>query len=266
MLCAYCLTSFWFPGCRLTLPCNFDDEDFGIIDLTNTLLLSRDMDGYLWTEAMLCPICSGSTVWLLRSDGIGQDLGLTPRPDDTAYRIGLAFPQGGFRWFVPPHGTPPELKRLYMEAQENVMDNSSASVILIRKLLEHVLRKKGYMGRSDRLYGAIERLIDNPDFDPHCDLPSVRVQGTPHPLHALRELGNRAAHSTDGEDVEKFSATTVEESAWCLNTMHKLLMICFEEPDEIQKARREYEKKVRDARREFSRAIRSFDDEKEHTQ
>ncbi len=134
---------------------------------------------------LVCVECETSVIAMIFEGPRGPELAMFPNKEG-----GLATKH-----------TPKEVGYYLDQAwRSQCVGANSAAVVMYRSALEHLLREQGYS--RGNLYDRIEKVGEDAD----AGKGPGWVRRTPHELlHALRELGNGAVHTNDG-DISKQAA------------------------------------------------------------
>jgi Domain of unknown function (DUF4145) len=147
----------------------------------------------------------------------------------------IAYPQRSSSRPVPSE-VPDPYKQDFNEAVAVLNLSPKASAALSRRNLQAILRDKAGANKKD-LFNQIEEVIAT------GKLPSHISEG----LHAVRQIGNIAAHSiksvTTGEIVE----VEIGEADWNLDIIESLFDFYFVQPAIVAKRKAEINKKLKDA-------------------
>ncbi len=115
-------------------------------------------------------------------------------------------------------------------------DSPKASAALSRRCLQAILREKLGATKKD-LYDQIEEVIGRGKLPGHID------EG----LHAVRNIGNIAAHSMKSTTTGAIVDVAPGEAEWNLDVLEMLFDFCFVQPAIAAKRKAELNKKLKDA-------------------
>lgn len=124
----------------------------------------------------------------------------------------------------------------YREACIVSGDSPKASAALSRRCLQNLLREKAGIKKGD-LNNEIDQVIDS------RQLGSVLADS----LHAVRVIGNFAAHPMKSTNTGEIIDVEPGEAEWLLDTLEKLFDFYFIEPDRVAKRRQEVNAKLQEA-------------------
>jgi hypothetical protein len=114
-------------------------------------------------------------------------------------------------------------------------DSAKASATLSRRCLQAILKDKLGATKKD-LYDQIDEVIAP------GKLPSHIVDG----LHAVRNIGNIAAHSMKSTTTGAIVDVAPGEAEWNLDVLESLFDICFVAPAADAKRKADLNKKLKD--------------------
>ncbi len=147
----------------------------------------------------------------------------------------LVFPRGALQRPVPAQ-VPDPFRQDFIEACEVLSLSPKASAALSRRNLQTIIHDKAGIKEKD-LNAEIQVLIDSGKIPTHIS------EG----LHAVRQIGNFAAHpiksTSTGEIVEVESG----EAEWNLDVLESLFDFYFVQPDIAAKRKAELNKKLKEA-------------------
>jgi len=146
----------------------------------------------------------------------------------------LAYPKGAARP-VPPEVTDP-YKQDFVEACVVLPDSEKASAALARRCLQSILRDQARTTKRD-LVDQIDEVINS------GKLPSHITDG----LHAVRNIGNFAAHPIKSTSTGTIVDIEPGEAEWTLGVIESLLDFYFVQPALTAKRKAELNKKLKDA-------------------
>jgi len=114
---------------------------------------------------------------------------------------------------------PEQYASLAREAGLILADSPRASAVLSRRCLQQLLRNEA-KAPPGTLFSEIEWALAN------ADLPSRAKRS----LHALREIGNMAAHPNTGPDSDDYLEVELGEADWTLDVLDDLFDCYFVGP------------------------------------
>jgi hypothetical protein len=136
---------------------------------------------------------------------------------------------------VPPEVVDP-YKQDFVEACKVLQDSPKASAALSRRCLQAILRDKAALKSKD-LYDQIEEVIDS------GKLPTHISEG----LHAVRVIGNFAAHPLKSTVSGAIVDVEAGEAEWNLDVLELLFDFYFIQPAVSAKRKAELNKKLKQA-------------------
>jgi len=175
---------------------------------------------------MTCPECSRA---IIRIAKYPESL---PNYLEDTY---AAYPQGILFRPVAPEVTDP-YRQDFIEACEVLALSPKASAALSRRNLQAILRDKAGTTQKD-LYDQIEEVIAS------SRLPSHIADD----LHAVRNIGNFAAHEIKSKVTGAIVDVEAGEAEWNLDVLESLFDFYFVEPTKAAKRRADLNKKLREA-------------------
>ena len=204
MKCPHCLTSF------------HSNPD--------TSRLGSDEDGTWNVSYELCPECNRLIVKLvlLRSNY------------HPAYI--LVRPKGFSRSPLPSEVDDIQVVEDYSEAALVLNDSPKASAALSRRCLQHILREKGGVTKSDLSSEIIEIISSG-------NLPSVIAEN----LDAIRNIGNFAAHPIKCTSTGEIVDVEPNEAEWNLEVLEQLVDFYYVRPAIAKKKRDDLNEKLASA-------------------
>jgi hypothetical protein len=188
-----------------------------------------------WTSSFQrCPECHQSIIYLRRAD-------VMPSPGNpSAPRI--VIPREEFMAYPksPSRPIPQEVITPYRddfsEACKVLADSPKASAALSRRCLQAILRDKASTTSND-LYDQIEEVITA------GKLPTHITDG----LHAVRNIGNIAAHSMKSKTTGAILDVEPGEAEWNLDVLESLFDFYFVAPAAHEKRKAALNPKLKDA-------------------
>jgi hypothetical protein len=131
---------------------------------------------------------------------------------------------------------PDPFKQDFIEACDVLPLSAKASAALSRRNLQAILREKGGTKKRD-LADQIDEVIAA------GALPSHIVEG----LHAVRNIGNFAAHEIKSKTTGAIVDVEVGEAEWNLDVIESLFDFYFVQPALTAKRKADLNKKLKDA-------------------
>lgn len=163
-------------------------------------------EGRAWSASSYeCPKCQRPTIELK-----AIPMGLSSQ-SIISFR---AYPRSGR---VPPPGVPAELLADYVEAASVLDLSPQASAALARRCLQAVL--VNHVGATG---GTLDKQIDS--------VKGRLPQWVAAPLHALRQIGNFAAHPIKDKNTGEIIPVESGEAEWTLDTLDALFEHVFSAP------------------------------------
>jgi hypothetical protein len=181
-----------------------------------------------WTASFqVCPECSKAIVKLYSK---------TTQPNG-GYSVAdlLVFPKG-----IPLRPVAPEVqdpyKQDFIEANEILSLSPKASAALSRRNLQAILRDKAGTTKKD-LFDQIEEVIASGKLPSHIS----------DDLHAVRNIGNFAAHEIKSKTTGAIVDVEAGEAEWNLDVIESLFDFYFVEPAKAAKRKADLNKKLAEA-------------------
>jgi hypothetical protein len=135
-----------------------------------------------------------------------------------------------------PTDVPEEFSVDYVEACLVIADSPKASAALSRRSLQHILREKAGVKKSN-LASEIQEVIDG------NQLPSFLAES----IDAVRNIGNFAAHPIKCQSIGEIVEVEPGEAIWNLDVIESLFDFYFVQPEVIKKKRKVLNIKLKDA-------------------
>ncbi len=195
--------------------------------------IGADKDGGRAVGRTLCPSCSQLIIYLGRSRGsyaTGQPLG-----DQTIVWKRPVHPSGTARAPLPQEVTG-NIAADYLESCKVLPESSKASAALSRRCLQNLLREKANVKPSD-LYAEIEEVIKSGKLPSHLS----------EMLHAVRVIGNFAAHPLKSTNTGEVIDVEPNEAEWNLDTLEALFDFYFVQPARAAAKKAALNQKLADA-------------------
>ncbi len=174
---------------------------------------------------MVCPECSEPIIRVLRVGKVAH----------TADALLPAYPRTDSLRPVPSE-VPDPYRHDFIEACEVLSISPKASAALSRRNLQAILRDKAGTKKKD-LFDQIEEVIAS------GHIPSHIADG----LHAVRNIGNFAAHEIKSKVTGAIVDVEVGEAEWNLDILESLFDFYFVEPTKAAKRKAELNKKLKEA-------------------
>jgi hypothetical protein len=203
-------------------------------DSPESSVIGDDKDGRWTLVKRLCPACQrfvlqlGYQIWRKRPDG--QNVAVRDFSTLTLVR-----PKTSSRAPVPPE-VPSDFSADYSEACLVLADSAKASAALSRRCLQHVLREKAGVKKSD-LADEIQQVIDSGKLPTHLS----------ESLDAIRNIGNFAAHPIKSKISGELVDVEPGEAEWNLDVLELLFDFYFVQPETIRRKRAALNLKLGDA-------------------
>ena len=175
-----------------------------------------------WKHTNVCPECGKAIIWIRRVSSIARS------------RVPnfLVYPKGTIRP-IPPEVTDP-YRQDFIEACLVLGDSPKASAALSRRNLQAILRNKAGTKSKD-LFDQIDEVAGK--------VPS-HIAGD---LHALRNIGNFAAHPLKSTHTGEIMDVEPNEAEWNLDVIELLFDFYFVQPAISAKRKAELNKKLKEA-------------------
>jgi len=191
----------------------------------------KNGSNYAWrTRHQQCPECKEVFIYL---QGGGWATGApNQRTFTNLVEEHLIWPQEGYR--ICPAETPDNLKKDFLEAAAVLPISPQASAALTRRCLQHLLRDHGNATKRE-LAAQIDEVAPM--------LPgSLSDQ-----LHAVRNIGNFAAHPQKSTNSGEILEVEPQEAEWNLEVLEELFDHYFVKPALLQKRKEALNKKLAEA-------------------
>lgn len=195
--------------------------------------LRKDADGVWCAVTYLCPSCNRISVEIVcatQVTGGGQGLHFNGMKKSLP-----GYPKVASR-ASPPAEVPVELSQDYVEAALILADSPKASAALSRRCLQHVLREKAGVKKSD-LAKEIDEVLQK------GLLPSHLAEA----IDAVRNIGNFAAHPIKGIASGEVMPVEPGEAEWNLDVLDGLFDFFFVQPEILKKRRASLNSKLSSA-------------------
>jgi|SRR5690606_35865952 len=186
--------------------------------------LGDDADG-IWTlTVQSCPTCLRLVVEVIGKEKMSLPGQKQPYPGRQIARY-LARPRAVMR-ARPPKEVPAEFAEDYVEAAAVLFESPKASAALSRRCLQHVLREKAGVKKSD-LAKEIDEVLSS------GSLPSHLAEA----IDAVRQIGNFSAHPTKVANTGSVMPVEPGEAEWTLDVLDGLFDFYFVQPEMLQARR-----------------------------
>ena len=200
--------------------------------------VADDVEGRWEIERDMCPECKKVNLYLIHSvnDGalVGQS-GSVPTYERVSRR--LIRPKGTSRKPVPDEVTK-EVAEDYEEACLVLPDSPKASAALSRRCLQSILHGAAGIDHGN-LHNEIGEAISKGGLPTHLA----------DDLHAVREIGNFAAHPNKSTNTGEIVGVEPEEAEWNLEVIESLFDFYYVQPARAKARRDALNKKLKDADR-----------------
>lgn len=195
-----------------------------------------DVEGRWDVERNECPECKKMNLYLIhsvqRGSLVGQS-GTTPNYELASRR--LIRPKGTSRKPVPDE-VPKEVTEDYEEACLVLPDSPKASAALSRRCLQSILHGAAGIDHGN-LHNEIGEAISKGGLPTHLAAD----------LHAVREIGNFAAHPNKSTNTGEIVGVEPEEAEWNLEVIEALFDFYYVQPARSKGKRDSLNKKLEDA-------------------
>lgn len=180
--------------------------------------------GVYWTALHLrCPECNNSIIYLQRNtSGKSEKF--------------LGFPPGPLPYRTAPAEVPDAYRRDFVEACVVLPYSAKASAALSRRCLQAILREKARTTKKD-LFDQIEEVVATGTLPSHIS----------EDLHAVRSIGNIAAHSMKSTKTGEIVDVEPGEAEWNLDVLESLFDFYFVQPALSAKRKADLNKKLKEA-------------------
>lgn len=191
--------------------------------------VGEDDEGHWGTESFVCPGIKCHKVIVYLISGQQSVFNYLEAPDTRV----LVRPKGATRPMAPPQ-VPDPITADYNEAALVLSDSPKASAALSRRCLQATLREAaGVKGKT--LWAEIEAA--------ESKVPSYLADQ----LHALREIGNFAAHPAKSEHSGEIIEVEPGEAEWNLDVLEGLFDFFYVQPAKAAERKAALNAKLRDA-------------------
>jgi hypothetical protein len=194
--------------------------------------LGEDVGGDWAIISRTCPSCK-KYIFILQSGKIVASL--HGRSFTKISSTTFVYPKTASRPPVPTD-VPEEFSVDYVEACLVIADSPKASAALSRRSLQHILREKAGVKKSN-LASEIQEVIDG------NQLPSFLAES----IDAVRNIGNFAAHPIKCQSIGEIVEVEPGEAIWNLDVIESLFDFYFVQPEVIKKKRKVLNIKLKDA-------------------
>jgi len=201
---------------------------------TSTQILGVDGSNQLWqVQCELCPRCRKFNIRLVSGSQTSPGSIMHPLYSRTVY------PKQGTSRKPAPTVVPPPLQEDYNEACLVLADSPKASAALSRRCLQSILREHAKV-KPQNLNKEIDEVIASNQLLSHLA----------NDLHAIRAIGNFAAHPTKDTSTGEIVPVEPGEAEWLLDLLEGLFDFYFVAPAETQKRRDALNEKLKAAGRQ----------------
>lgn len=185
-----------------------------------TIYFGEDADGHWAASGMLCPRpdCKRFSLYLKKGRPYYASGGTHTYIDGfTPSETKIIRPEALLPNSIPP-GTPKEIERDYVEATMVLNISLNASAALSRRCLQNILRQRSSQDvqnfpQNGSLYQEIEAVMESKKLPPTIN----------DKLHAIRELGNLAAHPLQDKYTSLIVPVELGEAKLILDIINDLL-------------------------------------------
>ncbi|MDP3062681.1 MAG: DUF4145 domain-containing protein [Chloroflexota bacterium] len=136
---------------------------------------------------------------------------------------------------VPPE-VPPDLAHDFREACLMLLDSPKASAALSRRCLQNLLRQAAHV-KPGKLVNEIREVLDSKTLPAHLA----------DALHAVREIGNFAAHPEKSQHTGRIIAVEPGEAEWNLDVLEGLFDFYFVQPVKMRTRKAALDQKLKEA-------------------
>ncbi len=190
----------------------------------------KNGSNYAWkAKHQQCPECREVFIYIQGGSWTAlpnNQRAFTPRAEH------LVWPQEGHR--VCPPEVPDTLKKDFLEAAAILPKSPQASAALTRRCLQHLLREHGKATKRD-LADQIDEIA-----------PSLPANLSDQ-LHAVRNIGNFAAHPQKSTNSGEILEVEPQEAEWNLDLLEELFDHYFVKPAFLQRRKEALNKKLAEA-------------------
>jgi len=195
--------------------------------------LGEDSDGAWGIRVSKCPACNRLIVYFGRCHGVGA---FGAGVEAARVEMGnLVRPKGTARAPLPAE-VPGKFADDYREACLVFADSAKASAALSRRCLQNLIREHAGV-KPGNLFDEIQEVLDSGKLP--ADLADA--------LHAVREVGNFAAHPIKSRNTGEVIDVEPGEAEWQLDTLESLFDFYFVRPAALKAKRDTLNAKLKDA-------------------
>jgi len=195
--------------------------------------IGKDPDGEWGILIRSCPRCKRLVLQLI--DATWGTNPHTGRHPIKVHETILIRPKVSNRTPVPPE-VAQDYAEDYKQACLVLADSPKASAALSRRCLQHILREKAGVKKSD-LANEIQEVLDG------GRLPSHLAES----LDAIRNIGNFGAHPIKSKSSGEVLPVEPGEAEWNLDVLESLFDYYFVQPEILKRKREALNKKLGDA-------------------
>jgi Domain of unknown function (DUF4145) len=190
---------------------------------TGSHYIGNDANFQVWLiQFEKCPRCQKLNIRLTAGTQHPQ----APQQILSVQLTRTVYPKQGTSRASAPLVVPKQLQEDYNEACLVLGDSPKASAALSRRCLQSILRDYAKV-KHQKLFSEIEEAINSKQLPSHiCE-----------DLHAIREIGNFAAHPTKDTSTGEIVPVEPGEAEWLLDLLEGLFDFYFVAPAETQKRR-----------------------------
>lgn len=182
---------------------------------------SEDVQNW-YSKHEVCPECHKSIIFIEQSNVY-----------NTALKSTLVYPKGISRNPIPTEVDDTSIVEDYTEACLVLGDSPKASAALSRRCLQHILREKAGVKKSD-LNAEIQEILNK----------NILSSDIAENLDAVRNIGNFAAHPTKSKSTGEIVDVESEEAEWNLEVLEQLIDFYYVKPAIAKKKREELNAKL----------------------
>jgi len=184
--------------------------------------LGADRDAFWFLESQRCPACNRLVLQLV-SKAIARVKGMNAVLAGNEASRYFVRPKAACRPSPPPD-VPTEFAQDYIEASLVLADSPKASAALSRRCLQHMLREKAGVKKSD-LSKEIDQVLASGTLP--CHLAEA--------IDAVRNIGNFAAHPIKSTASGEVLPVEPGEAEWTLDVLDGLFDFYFVQPAVLQR-------------------------------
>lgn len=226
IICPYCYIAFRYEP-KYTK---------NIIDLDLYDCTGLPLDGHK-IECLYCPECGKLIIKLFHGviDHFEDDNGNYDSGMKKVTKEEIIYPQNKRNSLLSDE-IPEKYKNDYYEALKILTASPKASAAISRRLLQDILRNECSIPKND-LYNEIEAFITEPNT------PKYLINS----LHAVRNIGNFAAHPNKSTHTGEIIEVESGEAEWSIEVLNSLFDFIFVQPNILKEKRSDLNKKLEEA-------------------